>query len=130
MRIVDCDLLVCTIKSIVLCKQFKPVCLLASPYRPNERLAGAIPFDFSLGIPGRLVSAMLVLEQFAIHPQRLNHARLKGLSISPHAQGILKVQIAKSLSGGLDNVLPAKAVIVITALFQPCAIRRGRDGGE
>src|SRR5262245_44901721 len=66
-RMIERDLLVGAIQPIVFGKQFEPVRLSTSPNCANKGLARAIPLDLSLGIPGSLVSAMLVLEQFAVH---------------------------------------------------------------
>ncbi len=126
MRIIDRNLLIGAIQPVVLCKHFQAVCLLTSPYSADQGFAGAIVSNFPLGVSGSLVSAMLVLEQFAIHPHTLKDTFLDGMRVRFDSQRILKVEVPKSPRNGLYHVLFFKLGIVIAAFFQPCSIRRAR----
>jgi hypothetical protein len=56
----------------------------------DQGVAGAILPDFSLGVSGSLVSAMLVFEQLTVHSQRLTHTFLDAVHLRPCPQSIVR----------------------------------------
>lgn len=108
------------------CGMGSTVCLLTSSYRADQGFAGAIVPDFPLSVSGSLVSAMLVFEEFAIHPHRLKDTFLDSVCVGSHSQCISKVEVPKSPRSGLYDALFSQLGIMIAAPLQPCPIRRAR----
>ena len=112
---IDGNLLVGAIESLMGCEQLESIGLLPSTYGANEGFSMTVLPDFTLCIAGGLTSSMLMFEKFAVNADGLFDTTFHSSGVRPQPQSSVKIQIPNATFYCGNNIKVTIALVEFTA---------------